>query len=204
MYFDPEKQLKFFELINELGTIKIMYQTTGLIIPPVHGVFQGANSPNDELPIDLVDLFSAFHDETYINGPSLQGDYEYISRLSQNFTRMSEEEKPYARLGIVYFSTMGNLVSKMFGDSSFNIPDTSSPLPSPLPNVSSSVINTNQTIFHILNPDLSIEEHTSFKEEFMKSLEIAKIENGIGSSISSSFRTKVLAKEFGNILVELT
>lgn len=201
MYFDPEKKLKFFELTDELGETKIMYQTTGFIIPAIHGYFMGAYSQNNELPIDLVDLFSAFHDETYINGPSLQGDYQYISRLSQNFSRMTEEEKPFARMGIVYFSTMGNLVSKLFGDVNITEPKPVEQYTVP--------ISTNQTIFHVLNPDITQDpgvvnsNEQTFKKEFTTEIKNAQAQNSIMSSASPTFRTDVLAREFGNIMIQL-
>ena len=183
MFRDPSSKLIYFELIDELKEKTTMFETTGIYIPAIHGVFMGAQSRNNNLPVDLVDLYSAFHDESYINGPNLEGDYKYISRLSQNFYRLSESEKPFARLGIVYFSTMGNLITKMFGNT--DVQDPTQKITG---------------IYDFIVPELTKEE---FEDELITNIAVLHKEESIISANSSSFKNKVLYKEFGNIFIEL-
>ena len=95
--------------------------TTQLIglgfIPPIHGVWMGPKSPNNDVPIDLVDTFSMMHDIEYNNHGWFyeEGDLKYISRLSQNMDRMGFIESYFAKFGIKWFSTVGSALAKVAG-----------------------------------------------------------------------------------------
>ena len=115
-----ENGLKVFNFFDEVGQLHALRENTGFVIPAFYGVFMGPYSKNDNLPIDLVDYFSLHHDQGYGRGGFFHelSDLQYISRLSQNFSRFSDTAKPYARFGILYFSTLGNILAGIFNQTS--------------------------------------------------------------------------------------
>lgn len=115
MYRDPRNGLIYFEFIDELGQIAVLYENTTGMIGPSYDTFTGAYSPNNKLATTLTGLFSMGHDIDYtLNGFfNVTSDYKFISRLSNNFYRMTDAEKPYARTAILYFSTVSNLLGSL-------------------------------------------------------------------------------------------
>jgi hypothetical protein len=185
-----------FTLIDELGNQAVLAQNKGTVLPAMYGVFLGPNSPNNAQPVDLLDLFCAFHDKDYaVNGYfHRQGDYKLISRISQNFERFSPQAKPYARMAITYFSTAGHLISSMTGtlpkDISKNVSD----------------VMTKDDIFPLVVPEsvnMPVSQYTTERTKFYADLEK---DISVSSVTSSSFVSRpntILAYEFGNILVQM-
>lgn len=117
-------------------------------IPPIHGVWMGPKSPNNALPIDLVDLFSFMHDTEYNKHGWFYetADAKYISRLSQNIDRMGFVEAQFAKFGIKWFSTIGLGLAKVAGtlkDPTENENDVSNDFFSYLHQVSQGTVSDN-------------------------------------------------------------
>jgi len=207
MKYDPEKKLIYFVLTDELGSTSVMYQTTGVIIPAIHGYFMGPKSPNNNLPVDLVDLFSAFHDQSWENGPNQTGDYQYISRMTQNYYRMDDTERKYAKIGILYFSTMGHLVTRLVGndgsvsssDQGVKPSDTSSNIQGINPQVNVGKID----LHTVLNPGImaSPVEKDNFNKQFIEDIKTSSGLHGVVSG--NNFKNSALLDIFDSIRVEL-
>ncbi len=118
-----------FSITDETGQVEVytgraaprgasVTQLVGLgYIPPIHGVWCGPKSPNNDFPIDLLDTFSFCHDISYnVNGWFHEhGDDVYISRISQNLNRMGFIEASIARFCVKWFSTVGKALAKVAG-----------------------------------------------------------------------------------------
>lgn len=118
--------LSIFAAYEEDGNPVVYYEhTDGIKMRPVWPghVFTGPNSPNNALPVDLFDTFSFYHDCSYqeFGWFDRVGDYKYISRLSQNFDRFPDIQKPMIRNTIRYFSSAGTLLS-FFNNRPVNVP----------------------------------------------------------------------------------
>lgn len=197
MKYDPIKKLIYFVLTDELGSTSVLYQTQGLIIPAYPGtVFMGPQSPNNNLPNGLVDLFSAFHDQSYQNGVSQSGDYRYISRLTQNYYRMNETEQKQAKVGILYFSTLGHLVSRLIGSDTGSSQSSSSNVP----NVAVSDVPDLHTI---LNPTITATpiEKELFNKQFIEDIQHSSATHGVVSG--NNFKNSGALALFESIQVEM-
>lgn len=119
--------LSIYAAFEEDGNPVVYYEhTDGLKLRPIWPghVFTGPNSPNiNDLPRDLWDTFSLYHDASYqeFGWFDRVGDYKYISRLSQNFDRFPDIQKPMIRNTIRYFSSAGTLLS-FFNNRPVNVP----------------------------------------------------------------------------------
>lgn len=105
-----------FAGLDETGRVQYYLEHPGgLKIPPIHGVWVGPYSYNNSLPIDLFDTYAFYHDVDYHNGGffDLNGDYKFISRLSQNMDRFPDHLKPMVKGTIIYFSTVGHTLASM-------------------------------------------------------------------------------------------
>jgi len=181
-YYDSDKELIYFILTDETGQSVRLDQTVGIIIPALYDTFLGARSQNNKLPTTITGLFCAFHDYSYIDGISRTGDMQLLSRLTQNYSRMTEQEKPFARIAMVYFSTLGSIASKLLGtDASGGIYDEIIPF-------DASSTEVSKDAFNAALQD-SIDEHM--------------VTEGITSTASSLGYTAFLFSDFGNIMVEL-
>lgn len=120
--------------LNSDGT---QLSTTQIIsagfIPPIYGTWTGPNSPNNLLPISinsnitpgLLDLYSLSHDISYQNGWfDKRGDLIYISRVSQNLSRMSFRERIIAEFAIKWFTQASYLLGSIKGSLGLNSSQT--------------------------------------------------------------------------------
>jgi len=201
--FSSKDKIWYHTMTDEVGNVEVLYQTTGRVIPAVYGTFMGPNSPNNAPPVSLLDVFCAFHDQDYHKGGwfSTEGDYKLISRTAQNFFRLSNVEKPYARTTILYFSTAGYLMSALLGKP-ITATDTNSitkSISSPIENSLFSVVSPNSSVLH---PD----DFNIAKESFETELKNTFVEEHSNSSVISTNGTiykKVLANDFNQIMIEL-
>lgn len=110
---NPDTGLKIFMGLDELQKTWFYKQNPdAFVVPPIYGVWVGINSPNNELPVSLLDVFAYFHDcEYHANMFDINADYRLISRIVQNWDRLTEAEKPAAFIAIKYFSTIGHTVA---------------------------------------------------------------------------------------------
>jgi hypothetical protein len=107
--------LKQFAAYDEVGALQVYNEDpNGIKIPTLHGYWVGPKSRNDHLPIDLFDTYAYYHDVDYHNGGwfDLQGDYKFISRLSQNIERFPISILAKVKMTIIYFSTIGNSLAR--------------------------------------------------------------------------------------------
>ncbi len=187
MYKDPRKNLLYFILKDETGKLSTLYQTTGIVLPAYPGtVFMGPRSPNNNYPTNLTDLFCAFHDQTYINGPNLEGDYSLISRCANRYNDMDDFEKKLARICIMYFGTLGTTISNLLGSS-----------PSDIHKVPSTEIVTDD-IYTAVSQEINPVERMEFYDQLYKEIDNF---SRTGSVISQYSGNKTLANEFGSLLV---
>lgn len=196
-HFDSELGLKYFVLVDEVGDHFTLYQTTGLILPAIHGNFVGVSSPNNNLCVDLVDLFCSFHDWDYISGVSRTGDQKLISRLSSRYSGMNSEEQGWARFCMAYFSTLGNIVSAVAGSTDKTISEYPQ------------AISSTDDLYHeaandngMLIGDLQVQK-MSFHKAYKESVADHSINSGVMSSISSKGANFLLKQEFGKMMVQL-
>jgi hypothetical protein len=118
MQIDPQTGLKIFTFIDEWGQ-KFTYKENpnSIKIPPINGVWTGINSPNNALPVNLLDLFALGHDISYHERMfDLDADYRLISRCAQNLDRMGTIERMKALITIKYFSTIGHTIALYRGN----------------------------------------------------------------------------------------
>lgn len=234
-YEDVEEFVDLNDLIShrfkdELGYEYTLQQTVGFYIPSMYGVFVGAYSKNDSKPISLLDYFAMHHDYSYTKNGFFHelGDLQFISRIAQNFNRMTDEEKPYARFCILYFSTLGNLIASAFNsvpeqeifdyvntqvslsrmpteDEIIRVEDVVSP---------SKVIDTTEPIIRI-NKTMDVDFYDSIKPllsdveitpvEFDIQFKDKLVENYISPSVNafSGSNTASLLYAFDNLMVSL-
>lgn len=85
-------------------------------IPPIHGIWVGPKSPNNGLPVDLLDTYAMMHDIDYENGWFDQtGDFKLISRIENNYGRMGYLEAAVGRFTVKWFSTVGYALAQLKG-----------------------------------------------------------------------------------------
>lgn len=197
MSFDEERQLIRFDWRDELGVPKTLFQTTGIIIPPVYGVFGGANSPNNSFPIDYLDSLYMNHDHSYVNGPNLDGDYQLISRIMNNIGRIPPEGRPFARTSVIYFATIGSTISALYGSLPGEVAEV------PVPQV------TKDDIFPVVQPsalqlpdDEYITARFEFYRDFKKAMEASSVQHGIMAPTGKAASMRLL-QLFNNMEVEL-
>lgn len=190
--------IKQFYWNDETGQSFTLNQNTGLIIPAVYGNFVGPNSPNNNPPIDLLDSFATQHDQSW-SGPggsfNLKGDYAFVSRLAQNKQRFPSEVQNLVNSTIVYFSTLGQTISKLKG----SLPDEVASQPVPQ--------MTMDDVFPVANPQavsLPPAEYVQLRYEFFKDLDQSVKSNTSTNSIySQDYRSKIISQYFENILVQV-
>lgn len=107
--------LRIFAGYEEDGNVAVYYEHGGIKIPTLvkDHIWTGPQSPNNGLPVDLLDTFSFYHDCTYQENGWFDrlGDYKYVSRLTQNFDRFPVEQHEFIRIAIKYFSSIGTMLS---------------------------------------------------------------------------------------------
>ncbi len=197
--YDRVTEGLIFTLKDEVGAIVQLKQNKGKVIPALYGIFVGPYSPNNAPPVSLLDLFAAFHDYDYsVNGFFDQiGDYKLISRCSQNYSRMDNSEKPYAKITILYFSTLGHTASSLLGS-----------LPTNIGTVVSDQ-DTKDDIFPVVSPEsisLPPDQYNIARTHFYHDLEDQLELESASSSIMAVYgnnNNKFLSQEFGNINVQL-
>ena len=186
-------------LVDEVYDYFYLPETKGFSLPTIWGNFVGPYSKNNRLPIDILDLFCAFHDKDYLDHGFFDtiGDYKLMSRISQNYDRISEEARPAAKVALLWFSTLGVSAGALIGSLPKNIsrvPVTDMP---------------KDDIYYAMDPAKAI--NTPIEKYMMDRTQwYAELENELKSvSISSSVMTQYgsgnayLAREFGNIMVEV-
>lgn len=195
---DPKSKLLYFILKDEIGTLSTLYQTTGIVLPAYPGtVFMGPRSPNNAMPTGITDLFCAFHDQSYENGPNLEGDYKLISRCAQQYSTMDQFNQKLARICITYFGTLGSAVSSLLGSA-----------PSDIPKVVSQLEITDD-IYSAIEPAQSVNnpiEHYNKRTEFYATLfdEIENLSRTSSVIAQSGYNTnRFLAQEFGDIIISI-
>lgn len=198
MTFDEERQLIRFDWVNEIGAPQTLFQTTGIIIPSVYGVFGGANSRNSEFPIDYLDSLYMNHDLSYVNGPSLVGDYQLIARIVNNMDRIPPEGRSFARTSVIYFATIGSTISALYG----SLPgDTVADVP--VPQV------TKDDVFPVVVPsslqlpdDEYVVARFEFYRDFEKAMEASQVQHGIMAPTGKAASMRLL-QLFNNMQIEL-
>lgn len=86
-------------------------------IPSLHGEYVGALSSNQKLPIDLVDSFALLHDLSYVDSSfNRVGDLQFVSRLTQNFHRMSGKQLMVAKFSARWFASAGTILQSLTED----------------------------------------------------------------------------------------
>lgn len=189
MFYDNTRRLVYFELVDELGSVSTIYQTEGLVLPSID-VFAGPKSSNDRMPSSIYGLFCAFHDSDYNKGGYFNrtGDYKLVSRLSQNFSRIPPEFQSYAKATIVYFSTLGHIVSNLSGNSDVSVPVQNS-----------DKLTLSSDIHSIIGQG---QEKSKFYNELGLELEEMNLTNSMFSQ-GTVFERKMLEKDFESIMVEM-
>jgi hypothetical protein len=189
-----------FDLTDEIGNTVSLPENTGFKLPTIWGNFVGPYSKNNDNPISLLDLFAAFHDQDYSEFGFFDtiGDFKLVSRISQNYDRMIQAEKSAAKTALLWFSTLGLSAGKLIGSLPKNIhriPSNQQP---------------GDDIYYLLDPvkatTTPIEqysaERTLWYAELEKELESATITSSIFAQVSGA-GNRLLAQEFGNILIEV-
>ncbi len=205
--YDPVTQGLIFTLIDETGARFELPQTKGTTIPPIYGVFMGPNSPNNALPIDLdtaapLDEYCAFHDYDYLTNGFFDriGDYKLVSRISQNYSLMTLAQKPYAKIAILYFSTLGHSISGLIGTLPVSIDEVVSDQP------------TKDDIFPVvigpelansLEPNVYNIERTKFYSELKDSFEVESRTSSVLATFGDKSSSKLLSYEFGEINITI-
>ncbi len=205
--YDPVTQGLIFTLIDETGARFELPQTKGTTIPPIYGVFMGPNSPNNALPIDLdtaapLDEYCAFHDYDYLTNGFFDriGDYKLVSRISQNYSLMTSAQKPYAKIAILYFSTLGHSISGLIGTLPVSIDEVVSDQP------------TKDDIFPVvigpelansLEPNVYNIERTKFYSELKDSFEVESRTSSVLATFGDKSSSKLLSYEFGEINITI-
>ena len=128
-----------FSLIDETGTKiiwKYPFDNSSVVIPALYGVYVGLNSPNNSSVLSgtidgkfvesFLDKIAFFHDVSYLpkekggyGAFNATGDYALISRIEygrQNNLFIFPGELEYANIALSYFSTLGAVMRKLFGD----------------------------------------------------------------------------------------
>lgn len=119
-----------FSIINEEGET-VFWNTsynTYTPIPTLYGFWTGINSINNQSPLrgyvngvireSWLDKCAFMHDISYHDNSSFNktGDYQLISRLSQNMDLLVlPGEKQVALIAVSYFSSLGALTRKLMG-----------------------------------------------------------------------------------------
>jgi hypothetical protein len=171
--------LKEFGGFDEVGKISYYKENPkGFKLPTIQGIWTGPNSPNNALPINLWDTFSYYHDVDYHNNGwfDLQGDYKYISRLTQNMDRFEPDQLTLIKGTIAYFSTIGQTLSRLKGSLSTKVADEVIP------------DTTKDDIFPVIMPESQNLEPRDYTE--MRKTFYAGIIKGIEEESS---RTSVMA-----------
>jgi hypothetical protein len=185
--YGPNNKFVGLTIIDETNKRLELNVNKGLVIPALYGVYLGPHSPNNSIPVDLLDAFCSMHDEAYAHGgylDSLEADYQLISRISQNFNRLSPNSKPWARWAILYFSTSSMLIHGIKG--SFN----KDPVVSPKDDFFTTVISPDAGI-----SDSGVARETFFNE-FEKEISVAH------SSVVSN-NPALVKRRFGSIIITL-
>jgi len=132
------------------------------------------------------DLYSMYHDRSYINGPSLTGDYQYISRLTQNYNKMTNYDQKLAKIGILYFSTLGSLVSRL---SNNDITDNEVG--------AYELVHQQETLGAFDKKNEGIPSKEQFYEDFNKELQI------INGQKLANLNDALVISEIGDLTIEL-
>ncbi len=113
-----------FAMLDEVGVEQEYFEGFGFIpsFAPDGDRWTGPASFNDRAATTLLSLFSFLHDTDYQHGFfDLTGDLKLISRISQNYDRMTSREIPYAKFTERYFSSIGYLMSSMTHKARINL-----------------------------------------------------------------------------------
>lgn len=181
--------------IDELGNKSVFDSSkTKISLPQIYGNFFGpASSGKTGGAIDLLDLFALSHDISYLEDGyfSRTADYKFISRITQNYTRLSLQAQPFARLAVAYFSTVGHLASGLLGSLP---PDVS---------VQKKEQFANDDLFTALGGTIDDKQgRTEFYKELENDIKTIQAQTSILSA-GSYFQRVQLLKEFENMVVEV-
>lgn len=207
-----------FGLLDETG--KLNFWNTSYnnytVIPPIYGTWVGINSPNNLHPLNdsLLDVFCFLHDISYHDEGSfnLLGDYQLISRVTNNIDRMVlPGERITANIAVNYFSTAGSIARRLFGTNHIDYQRLKTAQ-------ESGAIVENQEdkysldstqpagqLFGILKPNHTQEERDQFKEAFFNQLEVASRSSSVMAQTGGGYnyyKQRILSI-FDNIQVQI-
>ncbi len=193
---NPSKpELKIFGIYEEDGQPLFYYQeepkkTTLRPIYPGH-VWTGPQSLNNTKPVDIWDLFSFEHDASYQQYGYFDrvGDYKYISRLLHGLedNRFSPQQIPLIKNTILYFSTIGNLLSLFNANSKDRVGDTFT--------YNSSQTSDSQTLDFVNYVDPTISMTPENKQIFIDTLKNTLVEQYSNSAPIQQITNNVQLKE---------
>ncbi len=196
----PPGPLKKFIWNDETGTRHELVQSHDItVLPSLYGIFGGPSSINNNYPIDLLDSFFCMHDNSYDKEgfASIRGDFQLVSRLTQNKDRLNQTSLTFINSTIAYFSTIANTLHTLKG----SLPDEVSK--APIENVvTDDFYGSQNTELALSNPDQFKQEQSKFYKELESEMETAYTDSSIFAQ-ASTYRTSLLAQSFGNIEVEL-
>lgn len=120
-----------FSIVNEAGdTVLWKYPEYNnyTVVPPLYGYWVGINSPNNHVPLQgftngfiresFLDKCAMMHDISYHDLGSFNkvGDYQLVSRLSQNLDLLVlPGEKQVGLIAVNYFSSLGAISRRLMG-----------------------------------------------------------------------------------------
>ena len=108
----------FLSIVDETGVTHRYTGATGTALTTLPGhVWCGPFSKNHDVPSSVLDTFCFLHDISYDSSRggffSLEGDLQFLSRVTQNLDRMSLRDRFYARsIVIPYFPRLASFSAR--------------------------------------------------------------------------------------------
>ena len=98
-----------FDMYDEKGSlIHLIQNKKAWTIPAVYGVFGGASSPNNSMPIDVPDTCFLAHDSDYaLSYFNWESDMKLVSRLVQRRADWPLDSVSQLNSIVIYFATVG-------------------------------------------------------------------------------------------------
>ncbi len=205
--YSTGEKIKNWKWKDETGASFSMLQNTGVIIPTLYGNFTGAFSENKFPPVDLLDSYACMHDQSFLPTDkggggfnSIKGNYQFVSRLNQNKDRLNQDYLTFINSTIAYFSSVANTMYALKGPS---LPETIAETPAQdviTDDFFGSLPENNQ--LSNTNPQEYIMKQHSFYKELEDEMK-SSYSNDSMFAQASDFRSKMLAKDFGDITIEI-
>lgn len=191
--------VKVFYWKDEVGDYFEMKQNLGFVLPSIYGVFGGPYSINNQFPEDLADSFFCMHDQSALKGilGNVRGDYQLVSRLSQNKDRLNQESMAFFNSTIAYFSIMASTWLKLKGSLSDDILVKPSEVI-----ITDDFYGSMNTVQAVKNPEMFKQDQFEFYSKFSKDFSEATKTSSMFAQ-GSKFRTEQIKKDFGDLMVQL-